>query len=136
MRLRYLVDSNVWLEALLKQERSAEAQQFLRAAAGSDLALTDFAAFSIGLRLIRLRRTELYQSFIDDVLTTQGVRIFRLEASMLHEVCNTLGRLPLDFDDAYQYVAAEAYDLQIVSFDADFDKTPRGRVEPAQAMKS
>jgi predicted nucleic acid-binding protein len=29
-------------------------------------------------------------------------------------------------DDAYQYVAAERYDVEIVSFDNDFDGTERG----------
>ena len=42
----------------------------------------------------------------------------------------------LDFDDAFQYVAAERFDLQLVSFDADFDHTPRGRMTPAQAMRA
>jgi hypothetical protein len=34
-------------------------------------------------------------------------------------------KFALDFDDAYQYVVAEKYDLQLVSFDADFDRTER-----------
>jgi hypothetical protein len=38
----------------------------------------------------------------------------------------------LDFDDAYQYSAAEKYNLTIVSFDSDFDRTPRGRKTPAE----
>ena len=33
----------------------------------------------------------------------------------------------LDFDDAYQYAVAEKYDLQLISFDKDFDSTERGR---------
>ena len=45
---------------------------------------------------------------------------------MLHE------RFGLDFDDAYQYVAAEKNDLTIVSFDKDFDRTERGRVPPSE----
>jgi len=38
----------------------------------------------------------------------------------------------LDFDDAYQYIAAEKYDLTIVSFDSDFDRTTRGRKTPSE----
>jgi predicted nucleic acid-binding protein len=37
----------------------------------------------------------------------------------------------LDFDDAYQYALADKYDLTIVSFDRDFDRTTRGRSEPS-----
>lgn len=40
----------------------------------------------------------------------------------------------LDFDDAYQYVAAEEYGLTLVSFDADFDRTERGRKTPAEVL--
>lgn len=38
----------------------------------------------------------------------------------------------MDFDDAYQYVAAEKRDLTIVSFDRHFDGTPRGRRTPGE----
>jgi predicted nucleic acid-binding protein len=35
-------------------------------------------------------------------------------------------------DDAYQYVAAEKYNLTLVSLDSDFDRTERGRQTLAQ----
>ncbi len=38
----------------------------------------------------------------------------------------------LDFDDAYQYMLAKEYQLQIISFDKDFDKTKLGRKEPSE----
>jgi uncharacterized protein len=37
----------------------------------------------------------------------------------------------LDFDDAYQYVVAEKFDLVLVSFDMDFDRTDKKRMIPA-----
>jgi hypothetical protein len=37
----------------------------------------------------------------------------------------------LDFDDAYQYVIAEKFDLTLVSFDTDFDRTDKKRIIPA-----
>ncbi len=40
----------------------------------------------------------------------------------------------LDFEDACQYVAAENHGLTIVSYDAHFDATPRGRRTPAQVL--
>ncbi|AKV66251.1 hypothetical protein VL20_1064 [Microcystis panniformis FACHB-1757] len=41
----------------------------------------------------------------------------------------------LDFDDAYQYVAAELEKATIVSFDQDFDKTEQRRLTPMQVLK-
>ena len=36
----------------------------------------------------------------------------------------------LDFDDGYQYVAAQVSNLEIVSFDGDFDRTGSFRFPP------
>jgi predicted nucleic acid-binding protein len=36
----------------------------------------------------------------------------------------------LDFDDSYQYAVAQKYGLEIMSFDADFDRTEKGRKIP------
>jgi uncharacterized protein len=49
-------------------------------------------------------------------------------------VGKTAERTGLNFDDAYQYVAAEKHDLTLVSFDADFDRTERGRKTPAEVL--
>ena len=45
-----------------------------------------------------------------------------------------MGKFKLDFDDAYQYVAADKYDLIIVSFDTDFDTTEKGRKTPKEIL--
>jgi len=43
-------------------------------------------------------------------------------------------RSRLDFDDAYQYVTAEKFNLTIVSYDIDFDKTELGRKTPKEIL--
>jgi predicted nucleic acid-binding protein len=53
------------------------------------------------------------------------------DTSRLVEIISETKR---DFDDAYQYTAAEKYDLSIVSFDGDFDQAERGRRMPAQIL--
>jgi len=40
----------------------------------------------------------------------------------------------LDFDDAYQYVAADLTEAVIVSFDGDFDRTERRRQTPGDIL--
>ncbi|MDQ2921379.1 MAG: hypothetical protein M3R52_07195 [Acidobacteriota bacterium] len=42
----------------------------------------------------------------------------------------------LDFDDAYQYVAAERHDLIIVSFDRDFEKLPARKLTPQEVLET
>lgn len=39
-------------------------------------------------------------------------------------------------DDAYQYVTADKHNLVIVSFDADFDRTERGRKTPQAVLQT
>jgi hypothetical protein len=130
-----LVDANVWLELLLDQERAGEVRDLLRAVPLDELAITDFALHSVGVILARNKRDDLFARFISDLLVDTGVSYVSLDYADLMALTKTRERLPLDFDDAYQYVAAEKHDLTLVSFDADFDRTDRGRKTPAEVLK-
>jgi hypothetical protein len=131
----FLVDSNVWLEVLLEQEHAESASSFLIEAAAEQLFMTEFAVYSIGIVLTRLKQSELYTEFLKDLSDSEFRDTVRLTKSDLVRVSHLTSISALDFDDAYQYVAAEKYGLTIVSFDSDFDKTERGRVTPAQALQ-
>jgi hypothetical protein len=72
--------------------------------------------------------------FLD--LSDAGVGIVDLALGELPTVIDAMDRHTLDFDDAFNYVVAEKLDLTIVSSDVDFDKTPRGRLTPAQAAQA
>ena len=63
----YLVDTNVWLERLLDQERSAEVGQFLSRIPADRLLMSDFTLHSIGIILTRLGQGEVLLRFVDDV---------------------------------------------------------------------
>ncbi|MBI3015859.1 MAG: type II toxin-antitoxin system VapC family toxin [Candidatus Tectomicrobia bacterium] len=130
----FLIDTNVWLELLLEQEKAAEARRFFTETEASLLSITDFALYSIGVILIRLRKDGVFRDFLTDVLEDSGVRKIHLETGDLKEVITAGRQFQLDFDDAYQLVAAEKFDLTIVSFDADFDRTRRGRKAPSEAI--
>ena len=60
--------------------------------------------------------------------------VLSLDISDLKELYKIAQRFKLDFDDAYQYAIAEKYNLQIVSFDKDFDRTERGKKEPSGVL--
>ena len=44
----YLVDTNIFLEALLRQERTAEVQSFLQSVDLNTIFITDFSVYSKG----------------------------------------------------------------------------------------
>ncbi len=58
----FLVDTNIWLELLLEQERAGEVRRFLDALPSDQLAISHFSLHSIGVILGRYgRRTALLQ---------------------------------------------------------------------------
>lgn len=130
----YLVDTNIWLERLLEQDRSGEVEQFLDHVPSDQLLMTDFSLHSIALILTRLGRQADLLRFIQDLFVDGSVTVVTLEPSAMQQVVAAMDGFGLDFDDAYQYVAAQAYEATLVSFDRDFDRTPAGRVTPAEAL--
>ena len=130
----YLVDSNVWLERLLDQERSEEVGAFLTRVPSDQLLITDFAFHSIAVILSRLKETGLLAQFVQDAFTDDGIGVVRLLPEETKRVIELAAQFKLDFDDAYQYTAAEKHDLQLVSLDSDFDRTDRGRKSPAEVL--
>ncbi len=132
----YLIDTNVWLELLLRQKRSEEVHQFLQTITVDDLSLTEFTLYSIGLIVTRLNKEEIFDLFLTDILEESGVKRIILSPSHLRQLLEAMQMFQLDFDDAYQYIAAKKDDLILVSFDTDFDRTDIGRKTPAGILES
>lgn len=130
----YLVDTNIWLERLLDQERSAEVGRFLAQAPLDRLMISDFTLHSIGVVLDRLAQPAVLVRFVDDVVLQGGLALVAVAPEDIRYLVEVAERFRLDFDDAYQYVLAERHDAVIVSFDDDFDRTGRGRRTPAQVL--
>lgn len=78
--------------------------------------------------------SETFRLFLQDVQA--GMRLVSLNLDDLNVLPEVAQSLRLDFDDAYQYVLAERWGLRLVSFDADFDGTPLGRITPAIALRN
>jgi predicted nucleic acid-binding protein len=130
----YLLDTNIILEFLLDQEKAADVERLIRETESGDLHLTEFALYSLGVVLMRRKRHDVFLEVLQDLLVRRRVRLIRLVVSDMKAIANASRTYNLDFDDAYQYVAAEKRKLVIVSFDADFDRTPKGRKTPADIV--
>ena len=130
-RLMFLVDTNVWLELLLEQEKADEVRKFFLYVEARFLAITEFSLYSIGIILTRLKKHELLKDFYSDTIEDSGVSIVRLSVTDLKQISDICNEFQLDFDDAYQYIASEKYDMTLISFDSDFkrmgkkSKTPK-----------
>ncbi len=130
--MKLLIDTNIFLEVLLEQEKAIEASEFLTKANDYSFFITDFSLHSIGLILFSKKKHKQYQEFCDDIFLEAGINLLSLEVDDNNQLCKNSQSYNLDFDDAYQYTAAEKFDLHIVSFDKDFEKTPRGRKLPGE----
>ena len=128
--MRLLLDTNIFLEVILEQERAGEAQSLLSAIEEHEFFLSDYSLHSIGLLLFRRRQHEVFRQFLIDMFLEAGVAIIALSAWEMDGVIQVAKRFSLDFDDAYQYAVAERYGLTIISFDSDFDRTERSRRTP------
>ncbi|WP_438318825.1 hypothetical protein ACP6EK_01770 [Candidatus Caldatribacterium sp. SIUC1] len=64
-----------------------------------------------------------------------GMRLLHLLPEDMRMVIDAASCLKLDFGDAYQYGVATKYTLQLVSFDANFDRTERGRKSPGELVR-
>jgi len=127
----YLIDTNIWLELMLQQDKAREVSSFFRAVDASSLAITDFSLYSIGIILARLKKFDVFDDFVADTLEGDSVNRICLDLAGLRRISAMQEQFNLDFDDAYQYVAATDNELTLVSFDTDFDRTPLKRTTPA-----
>lgn len=134
--MKYLLDANIILESLLEQERSLESNSLLVKANELDFILTDFSFHAVGLILFQRMKYDKFRRFVSDMIIDAGMTIISLHPEDVERMSVTAQRFNLDFDDSYQYTVSEEHDLQIVSFDADFDKTDRGRVTPQQVLEN
>ncbi len=120
-KVRYLVDTNVWLERLLDQEKSGIASEFLSSTPTDSLFVSDFSIHSIGVILSRLKKYEILKKFINDLFLNGQIELLTLDSIDLLDVIDNIKKHKLDFDDSYQLSVAQKFGLTIVTFDKDFN---------------
>ncbi|MEE8075915.1 MAG: PIN domain-containing protein [Candidatus Binatia bacterium] len=130
--MRLLIDTNVFLEIILQQDKAEQAKTLLERTENHEFFISDYSLHSIGVLLFRRRQHDIFQEFLDDMTLNAGMTVISVFAHEMRAIIEVAQKFNLDFDDAYQYVAAEKNDLNIVSFDSDFDRTERGRKTPAE----
>jgi predicted nucleic acid-binding protein len=67
LALMYLVDTNIFLEILLEQDKSEACKTFLSGHI-NELAISDFSLHSIGVILFRHKAHDVFSKFIGDIL--------------------------------------------------------------------
>lgn len=132
--MRLLIDSNIFLEILLDRENKESAKNLLIQIDRHQFYISDYSLQSIGLILFRAGKAEKFTEFVQDMILRPEIHVPTLLPHDAPLILDKSTAHKLDFDDAYQYAMAEKYDLQIVSFDNDFNKTPKGKMTPMQIL--
>jgi len=117
----FLVDTNIFLEILLTQDKKDDCKRFLEDNVGS-FYITLFSFHSIGVILFRNEKEDIFLKFLDDILP--DTEVINLPIEEYQEIISAKQNLNLDFDDAYQYCVAKHYDFQVVTMDDDFNNVP------------
>lgn len=134
-KVRYLVDTNIWLERLLDQDKSEIVSHFLSVIPSNQLFVMDFAIHSIGVILSRLKKLDTFEIFLNDIFLNGQIEQLTLEPLELLDVLDNIVKYNLDFDDSYQYTVSEKFDLTLVTFDRDFNIKGLKKMTPQEIIK-
>lgn len=113
----YLVDTNIFLEILLNQDKSQICKDFLNKNI-KNLYITDFSLHSIGVILFRQDKEATFSKFVKDILSK--VSLITLPKNLYNEVVKSKHQWKLDFDDAYQHSVCKHYGYKLITMDQDF----------------
>lgn len=130
----YLVDTNIFLEILLEQERTAECELLFEKLRDGEMTavVSSFTLHSIEVIMERTGRHDHLLEFLKDVDSAKGLKRFDTTTLDELEALRISKTLKLDFDDAIQYFICKTHNLKIVSFDQHFDNKDITRIEPNQ----
>ncbi len=134
-KVRYLVDTNIWLERLLDQDNSAIVSKFLDTIPLDQIFISDFALHSIGVILSRLKKLDILDKFVNDIFFNGLIEQLSLGSHNFADVIVNIGKYKLDFDDAYQLTISQKYDLTIVTFDKDFNIDGINKMTPDEIIE-
>lgn len=134
-QINYLVDTNVWLELLLNQEQAEIVKEFFNTVPSKNLSISDFSLHSIGVILNRLKKIDIFVDYINDLFSIGYVSCLNLETLDNLEISKLITEKKLDYDDSYQAVVSQKYDIQIVTFDVDFKKCGIKTLSPKEAIE-
>lgn len=118
----YLIDTNIFLEILLAQEKKDECIALLKEIENDHIsaAVTKFSIHSIEVIMGNFRMTDELRIFLESLSELKSLHIYTTNISdEINAIDET--EMGLDFDDALQVSAARALNAEIISFDKHFN---------------
>ena len=133
--MRYLLDTNVWMECLLDGERADEVKLFLSTIPSDELCISDLAFHSIALAHQRAEVMNDFLTFINDLFIKNNVSKISLDYLDYEVLADLVDDGEMDYEDAYHYISAKNQGLILISLNANFkDKGDIQIRTPAKAL--
>jgi len=129
-----LVDTNIFLELFLGQEKAEECEKFLQKISNGELEAV-ISKFTIHAIEAILNNSEPILAFLRNVQGSLGLNVY--ETSIEDEMAASMlmNKIKLDFDDTIQYYLAKKLGAEaIVSYDKHFDNLDVKRKEPLEYL--
>ncbi|MEM1582570.1 MAG: PIN domain-containing protein [Candidatus Bathyarchaeia archaeon] len=129
-----LVDTNIFLELFLGQEKADECERFLQKVSAGEIeaAVSKFTVHAIEALL---NDSTLILTFLRNIESSLGLTIYDTSIEEEMAVSMLMDKVKLDFDDAIQYYLAKKLGVEaIVSYDRHFDKIDVKRKEPSELL--
>ena len=130
----YLIDTNIWIERMIDGPKSDEVGELLNRFTSDELHVSEFTLHSMAMLLKRRSQDALYTRWTLDLFVDGGAKLISLIPDEIKRILRTMDQYRLDYHDAYQYTAAEKYDLTLVSYNEAYDGTPLGRKSPGKLL--
>jgi len=135
----YLIDTNIFLEAMLSRSRAQECIELLKMLKDGKIegVVTDFAIHSIMILLERFKRLNELKRFLQSLVLYKGLHVYITSITDEIKAIELALETGLDIDDAIQYAVALSIDAEaIISFDRHFDNLKIPRKEPKDVLIS
>lgn len=127
-----LIDTNIFLEWLLDQQRADECIALLEKVRVGEVKafVTDFALHSIAVILGRAGKRDELPGLMNSLASFEGMFVICASLEEYPAIAQYSMDTGLDFDDAYHAYFAQHRDIPVISFDRHFDafverKTPQ-----------
>lgn len=131
-----MVDTNVWLERLLDQEKSEITSNFFDSVSTEQILISDFSLHSICVILFRFKKLDILKKFLTDLFLNGQIEQVNLNTIDLFDVITNSTNFKLDFDDSYQLTLSQKFDLTIVTFDSDFNVEGIKKKSPEEVVEN
>jgi len=105
----YLIDTNIFLEILLEQEKAEDCSLFLQKVRNGNIkaVVSTFSIPSISVILSSLGKFTELEEFLSDIEYFKGLSIFNTTITQEIEITKLAQKEKLDFDDALHFWIAK-----------------------------